>query len=36
MNERLMGCGLQDIIDEKQRQLDEWLAAQEEEAADAE
>ena len=36
MNERLMGCGLQDIIDEKQRQLDEWLAAQEEEATEAE
>lgn len=27
MNERLMGVGLQEIIDEKQRQLDEWLAS---------
>ena len=26
MNDRLIATGLQDIIDEKQRQLDEWLA----------
>ncbi len=28
MNERLMAAGLQEIIDEKQRQLDEWAALQ--------
>lgn len=27
MNERMYAAGLQDIIDEKQRQLDEWVAA---------
>ena len=27
MNERMYAAGLQDIIDEKQRQLDEWAAA---------
>ena len=28
MNEKMMTAGLQDIIDEKQKQFDEFLAAQ--------
>ena len=28
MNERMIAAGLQDIIDEKQRQLDEFLSYQ--------
>ena len=29
LNEKLYKAGLQKVIDEKQRQFDEWLAAQE-------